>query len=207
MEMNTRQKILDRALEMYNERGIEYVGLREIATDLNIRASNITYYFPTKDDLVFDLSQALSRRNSEVILDNAEMTMTDFLKMLEKIFENQYEFRGLLRSFVHIMTQNKTVMASYNKTLKNRKDTIGSNFKSLCANGFLKVENEQKINFLVSTLSLINRYWISEAAVFGRHLSKSQQIKQNLEMVMDFLEPYATAKGRREMLLFRQNFV
>jgi len=48
--MDTRKKILDKALEMFNERGIEYVGLRELASILDMRVSNITYYFPTKDD-------------------------------------------------------------------------------------------------------------------------------------------------------------
>ncbi len=203
--MNTRQKILDRALEMYNERGIEYVGLRELANDLNIRVSNITYYFPTKDDLVFELSQALSRRNNEVIVDNLEITMTGFLEMLRKVFDNHYEFRGLLRSFVHVMTQNKAVLASYEKIRKNRQATLGSNIQRLVTRGYLKVENDEKLHFLVSTLSLINRYWISEAAVFGRHLSKSEQIKQNLEMILALLDPYASAKGRREMMVFRQD--
>ena len=51
-EITTEEKILAKALEMFNERGIEYVGMRELAATLNIRVSNITYYFPTKDDLV-----------------------------------------------------------------------------------------------------------------------------------------------------------
>ncbi len=54
-KLNTREIILDKALKMFNERGIEYVGLRELAGVLGIRVSNITYYFPTKDDLVYQL--------------------------------------------------------------------------------------------------------------------------------------------------------
>ena len=43
---NTREKILARALELYNEHGVEYVGVRELAKDLNLKGGNITYYFP-----------------------------------------------------------------------------------------------------------------------------------------------------------------
>ncbi len=67
--MNTRDKILDKALEMFNERGIEYVGLRELASVLGIRVSNITYYFPTKDDLVYELSLELSKLNAAIIVE------------------------------------------------------------------------------------------------------------------------------------------
>ena len=60
LKMNTRDKILDQSLKMFNERGIEYVGLRELAGILDIRVGNISYYFSTKDDLVYELSQELS---------------------------------------------------------------------------------------------------------------------------------------------------
>lgn len=202
--MNTREKILDRALEMFNERGIEYVGLRELAAILEMRVSNITYYFPTKDDLVFELSQELARRNSEVIIENKELTMTGFLEMLHKVFENHYEFRGLLRSFVHIMTQNKPVLASYKKIQTNRRATLASNIHVLVSGGYLKVENEEKLNFLVSALSTLSRYWVSEMAVFGQHLGKEQQINQNLLMITNLFEPYISAKAKKEMAKFRE---
>ena len=68
LKMNTREKILDKALEMFNERGIEYVGLRELAAILDIRVGNITYYFPTKDDLVYEISMGLNQANSAVMI-------------------------------------------------------------------------------------------------------------------------------------------
>ena len=203
--MNTREKILDKALKMFNERGIEYVGLRELAAELGIRVSNITYYFPTKDDLVFEVSIGLSRRNAEVIVENKNITMKGFLEMLHKVFENHYHFRGLLRSFVHIMTQNKTVLASYKKTQNNRKATIGSNIHALVANGFINVENEEQLDFLVSAISIISRYWISEAAVFGQHLNQQQQISQNLLMITNLFVPYASSKAKKEIHAFRES--
>lgn len=202
--MNTRQKILDRALEMFNERGIEYVGLRELATDLDIRVSNITYYFPTKDDLVFQLSQELARKNSAIIVDTDHLTMAEFLAMLRQVFEHHYEFRGLLRSFVHIMTQNKLVLASYKKTQKDRKSTIASNIQTLSASGYLKVEGKDELAFLVSNIVLISRYWISEAAVFASELSKEEQINHYLSLITTMFVPYTSAKARKEIEAFQQ---
>jgi len=205
--MNTREKILDRALEMFNERGIEYVGLRELAAVLDMRVSNITYYFPTKDDLVYQLSQELSLKNSEVIVDNKDLSMSGFLVMLQKVFENHYQYRGLLRSFVHIMTQNKQVLASYKKTQTSRKATLSSNIHTLVKAGYIKVENDEELNFLVSALAIISRYWISEAAVFGQHVNKEQQVSKNLIMVTNLFMPYASPKAKREMETFREELV
>lgn len=202
--MNTREKILDRALEMFNERGIEYVGLRELAAVLEMRVSNINYYFPTKDDLVYELSQELGRRNSLLIVDDKKITMAGFMQMLQQVFENHYQFRGLLRSFVHIMTQNKAILASYKKTQANRKATLASNIHTLVDAGYLKVENEDELNFLVSNLTLISRYWLSETAVFGGQLSKEQQVKQYLLMMTQLFWPYGSVKARKEISVFRE---
>lgn len=201
--MNTRQKILDRALEMFNERGIEYVGLRELAADLEIRVSNITYYFPTKDDLVFQISAELTKKNSEIIVDDESITMKGFLSMMYQVFQNHYAFRGLLRSFVHVMTQNNLVAASYQKTLKVRRATIASNIRALATNGYLKPGTTEDLDGLVTTISLVSRYWISEAAVFAAHLGRSRQISKYLLVVTTLLWTHASAKARKEIQIGR----
>ena len=40
--MSTKEKLVSRALDLFNENGIEYVGMRELAADLNMRVGNVT---------------------------------------------------------------------------------------------------------------------------------------------------------------------
>ena len=60
----TEKKIVETALKMFNESGIEYVGMRELAAALDMRIGNLTYYFPTKDDLVNRISLDLAEENN-----------------------------------------------------------------------------------------------------------------------------------------------
>ena len=161
--MTTKEKILSKALEMFNDRGIEYVGLRELAAILDMRVSNITYYFPTKDDLVNQLSLDLNKLNSELVIANEHITVLTFLEMLNSVFANHVKYRCLLLSFVHLMEQNKAISARYQKTGKDRNSVMKSNIKALTKSGYLKIKDEKDIDFLTSTLSLIIRFWISEA--------------------------------------------
>jgi AcrR family transcriptional regulator len=197
--MNTRDKILDKALEMFNEQGIEYVGLRELAGLLDMRVSNITYYFPTKDDLVYQLSQELAKTNATVIIERENMTMNAFLIMLHKVFQNHVQFRCLLLSFVHLMEQNKLISASYKKTQSLRNATIKSNIEVLTASGYLTIKDEAEMDFLVSTIALISRFWISEAAISFRQLSSENQIRHYLTLITKLMLPYATAKAKKEI--------
>ena len=199
---NTRGKILDRALEMFNERGIEYVGLRELAADLGMRVSNITYYFPTKDDLVYQISVELSRTNGEIMVERKEMTMLMFLETLRKTYLNQIRFKCLMLSFVHVIKQNKRIAAAYNDTQKARHATIRSNLKLLFDGGYLIMKDEEDVEFLGSMLALIGRFWISEAAISFRKESESKQVEHYLKLVMKLLIPYASQKGKREIDAF-----
>lgn len=200
--MNTKGRIADKALELFNERGIEYVGLRELAALLDMRVSNITYYFPTKDDLVYHLSLELNRLNSGVMVERRDLNMTAFLQMLHQVFRNHVQFRCLLLSFVHLMKQNKVMASKYSETQNVRNATLASNVRVLAKAGYLKVNSKSDVAFLVSTLALISRFWISEAAISYQHLSVDKQITHYLTIIATLLLPYATPKATQEIQAF-----
>ncbi len=197
--MKTEEKIVSKALEMYNEKGIEYVGMRELAATLNIRVSNITYYFPTKDHLVNRLSLDLNQLNSQIVIDNENITIESFLLNFKKIFQNHIKYRCLLLSFVHLMEQNKMISVRYKQTEHDRSTTLRSNLKTLVKAGYLNIEDEKNIEILVSAIALIARFWISEAAVSLRHLKQDGQIRHYITLIGCILSPYLTLKGRGQL--------
>ncbi|MEJ1238311.1 TetR/AcrR family transcriptional regulator [Chryseolinea sp. T2] len=190
------EKIVQTALKMFNENGIEYVGMRELAAALGIRIGNLNYYFPTKDDLVNRLSLLLAEENSKIIVPIDDMTMPLFLDMLSRVFENHLKYRCLMLSFVHIMQRNPLIAKRYNKTQSERSDTWSKNVQALVAKKLLNADKEE-IACLVSTISLIARFWISEAVVSFRKESEDEQARHYLRMVARIILPYSTTKGRR----------
>jgi AcrR family transcriptional regulator len=197
--VNRREKILDKALETFNEQGIEYVGLRELAAMINMRVSNITYYFPTKDDLVHELSLQLSKSNAAIIVTKENLSMKDFLQMLHNVFQNHLKYRCLLLSVVHLMKQNKHMAAAYKKTQDIRNSTIRSNLEILMDGGYLNIADENEMEFLVTMLSLVSRFWISESALSNRQAGVEKQLHHYLKLVTKLLFSYATSKAKKQM--------
>ncbi len=195
----TQDKIVSKALLMFNEKGIEYVGVRELAAELNMRVSNITYYFPTKDDLVNHLSLELNKLNSQVVVDDKDLTIESFLTMFQKVFLNHIKFRCLLLSFVHLIEQNKMISVRYKKTQDDRNATLRSNLKTLSKSGYLKIAYEKDTEFLVSTIALIVRFWISEATVSFSHLKPEEQINHYVSLIGHLLSPYLSAIGNVQL--------
>ncbi len=203
--LNTEEKILSKSLEMFNRKGIEYVGMRELAAALEIRVSNITYYFPKKDDLVNQLSLDLNKLNSQIVVDDKELTIETFLRMFQLVFRNHLKYRCLLLSFVHLMEQNKMMSVRYKKTQSDRNATLRSNLKTLVMSQYLKVSDEGEIEFLVSAIALIVRFWISEATVSLSHLKPEEQISHYVSMIGRLLSPYLTINGRKQLQKVLEN--
>ena len=198
----TKEKILDKGLEMFNERGIEYVGLRELAAVLEMRVSNITYYYPTKDDLVYAIATELGKENARLIVNRENLSMKDFLETFHQVFQNHVKYRCLLLSVVHINRQNKHMASEYKNTQKTRNANLKSILTGLESGGYLKLNEETDKDFLVSAISLISRFWISEAAISSKELSIQQETRQYLFLLTQLLTPYSTAKGKKEIQVF-----
>jgi len=97
----TRQKITQKALDLFNRHEIEYVGMRELAASLGMKIGNITYYFPTKDRLVNTLALELSALNRQAFAAPENLTMLSFLEMREGAFQNQWRDGLAIRCIRH----------------------------------------------------------------------------------------------------------
>lgn len=193
----TREKILAKALEMFNERGVEYVGLRELAVLLGMRVGNITYYFPTKDDLVNQLSIDLNKLNSEILIVDKEITLISFLEMFKKASLIQLKYKGLVLSMVHLLTQNKVILARHQQTQIDRNIILTKNVDRLIEAGYLKIDTGVRKGYLIQTIGLIARFWISEAAISFQQLSQEEQSNNYILIIVNILSPYLTQKRGR----------
>lgn len=200
--MTTKEKIFTKALELFNNEGVEYVGMRELAAHLNIRVSNITYYYPTKDDLVFAISQQLNETNSQIVITDENITLEQFMRMLQRVFHNHIKYRCLLLSFVHLMEQNPLIKNQYKRTAERRNAVINANIVALAKNGALIFKDSTDITYLTSAFSLIIRFWISEAAISHTRLSVENQIDHYLFIAAKSLLPFATKKSKKALSIY-----
>lgn len=64
---DTRQRILDAALELFSEQGYERTALREIAEQLGVTKAALYHHFRSKEELIVSLFEALTGPLDELI--------------------------------------------------------------------------------------------------------------------------------------------
>jgi AcrR family transcriptional regulator len=204
--MSTKEKLVSRALELFNENGIEYVGMRELAADLKMRVGNVTYYFATKDDLVQEIISRLRDLNSKTIGPDC-CSITDFLSMYRQVFNNQYQYRCLLLSFVHLASRHPAFAGNYVATEANRKQALRNHITSMMKNNYLSASLiGDRVELIVSHISLISRFWLSETRVSYANWPLEQTIAHYLNLLSEVLLPYANDEGKKQVNDFRKGF-
>jgi len=75
-KVNTRQRILDVALDLFTEQGYDGTSLRQIAEQLSITKAAIYYYFESKEDILMALHMRLHEFGREALLIIGETPVT-----------------------------------------------------------------------------------------------------------------------------------
>ena len=196
---STKEIIVQKAVEMFNEQGVEYVGVRELAKELGMKGGNITYYFPTKDDIVMEVSMRLGEENNKILQKRADLRISEFLGIFGEVFKNHYNFRGLFLSFPHLLRQNEAVRLQYAKRKVLRRNTILEQLADMEAGGYLRIPEDRERNNILNTITLISRFWISNASVEEDVGDMALTMDKYIELIAGQLRPFATAKGRKDL--------
>lgn len=68
MSEDIKEKILNKALDLFNIYGFESVKMRDISGALNISPGNLTYHFKKKEDIIYAIVQQQCRDHAENVL-------------------------------------------------------------------------------------------------------------------------------------------
>ena len=203
--MNTKDKILQVALELINQKGYHQVGVREIARHMHISPGNLSYHFARKEDILIQLVKALSQANDLLYDDYAKKTPTleNFLTLIEEIFHSQYRFRGILLGNQFVRQDLQLAKSfNYRQIADKRQDALKGIFEGLAENQQIKAD-ESNIHLMVAFMSLFARFWIMEALLTENDLNEKETIRHYLYLLMRQCSLLATGKGQKSIENFR----
>lgn len=200
----TADVILARALEMFNEQGIQSVGVREIARDLNLSPGNVTYHYAKKEDLVLAIARELSDLNSQTIqISRQPQDLVQFLEMFRALFENQYRYRCLVLSVVHVMEHYSAVAEHHKRTQTVRTGSFRDTLCHLRDAGSIRGNVEdQELDRMAAHCSLVGRFWLSEYWLSDRSRPLEDAIRHYQSLLASVLLPYVTPTGRTELAAY-----
>jgi len=166
--MKTNEKIVGKALTLFNEKGVDQVSSLEISQSLNISYGNLTYHYKKKDDIVLALyaqmQQSLNTSINRLVQCIFEETF--YPKLVNEIFDVIWNYRFIYLNINSLMNQFEFICESEKSYYATRIKILNRAKKYLIQEGYLKPEINNNYESLIQNLNMILYAWITDAKLF-----------------------------------------
>ncbi len=151
-DVDNKQRIIETATKLFIKQGAHETSLADIAKELNISKGTLYYYYPTKSDLIFDVTDIYMKRLSGKLLkwvknhDNKN-SPEDIISVVFKIM-----FKTTNRGKLHIYLIYEAI--SYNKLLKQRIRSAYTEWQKMLEEALTEILPKEKEPAIVAEIIL-----------------------------------------------------
>lgn len=197
MSLGTKEKILQKSLELFNEYGTDAVTVRQIAAELGMSHGNLCYHFPSTDALIQALYLQLVGKLDAVILrggqERIDLSFLYNMTLLTYDLLNQYRF--LMLDFVHIMRRMPMIRAHYQELTLARREQFRFLMNEFVKNGLIRPNLlERECDDWIALATLFGDFWLSNAAILYAG-KEEDKVKYYVDLFMRLGIPYLTQGG------------
>jgi AcrR family transcriptional regulator len=192
MARQTRERILEASLAMFNARGEPNVTTNHIADELGISPGNLYYHFRNKDDIVEHLFARYEARIDDALLlpDGRAPNLEDIWLQLHLVFESLWQFRFLYRDLVDILARNRKLKLRFARIMARAARSATDLLRGLVVAGVMRASADE-IRALAENILLIATFWMNFNAVRGGKANADEaDLNRGIHQVMMLIAPF-----------------
>jgi len=190
MARQTRQRILDASLAMFNAQGEPNVTTNHIADELEISPGNLYYHFRNKDDIIEHLFGKYEERiDAALAMPSGRLPgLEDVWLQLHLVFECIWDYRFLYRDLVDILSRNRRLRIRFARILRRADEQAHGVMRGLTQAGVMRA-SAAELDAAATNVLVIATFWMNYAAARG---DKDEQasIRDGIVQVMMLLAPF-----------------
>ncbi|MFC3551803.1 TetR/AcrR family transcriptional regulator [Lysobacter cavernae] len=190
MAKQTRQRILDAALTMFNAQGEPNVTTNHIADELEISPGNLYYHFRNKDDIIEQLFARFEERMDVALAapQGRLPGLEDIWLQLHLVFECIWDYRFLHRDLVEILSRNRRLRLRFARILRRADEQAHTVMQGLSRAGVMRASKDELAATATNVL-VIATFWLNYAAARGDK-DEHAAIRAGIVQVMMLLAPF-----------------
>ena len=201
--MGTKDKILQCALELFNEKGMREVSTRMISETMGISQGNLTYHFAKKDGIIHELYLQLVAEMDGLFNQAASIQKIGVEEMFQGTLPSYQilaKYRFCMIDFVQLMRDHPKINAHFKQLMIVRKEQFKQIFHAYIQNNILLPEEfPGQYAFLERPLGVFGDYWLSHAEVLFEGSLQEACISYAKSSMMLFY-PFLTSPAKEKLL-------
>ena len=196
--MNTKNKIIATAIDLFNIHGTKAISTNHIAKEMGISPGNLYYHFRSKNDIIRSISDNFSNELGSVLkiqLDTISDFSSNLTSLFNRFFKIQQSYQFLFLEGVHLTKQDSRLLDNYT----NLRSLIKKGYHELLSNLVkIKIMKRQSLNIIDDLLDaqwIIMWYWINHT-ILDRNTYDDFQIKKGIKLSFSIIKPQLTSIGK-----------
>ena len=203
MARQTRERILEVSLAMFNARGEPNVTTNHIADELEISPGNLYYHFRNKENIVEHIFARYEARMDQALLvpDGRLPNLEDIWLQLHLVFESMWEYRFLYRDLIDILSRSRKLKTHFARILNRAAASVTEVLVGLAKAEILRATQDE-IRALAENVLLLTTFWLNFNAVRGTRTDTEpgqEDLTQGIYQVMLLLTPYLRDAERQHL--------
>ena len=190
--MNTREKILDTALTLFNNYGTSEVSTNHIAQACGISPGNLYYHFRDKQDIIrqlFECMYAVWDQGLPLPHDR-KPTLDDLKTVVEANYQIIWRYRFAYRELVALLRNDAELRQGFLAVRQRGFDGFYELFNAFVTAGVLRAPDDpQALHDLQEICWLISEFWLTSLEVNG-HGVEEVEMKRGVSLMLRVLQPY-----------------
>jgi AcrR family transcriptional regulator len=200
----TAERIVDKALELFNRFGEPNVSTTLIASGLSISPGNLYYHYPAKEELVNALFDRY-RHALNQLLNAADgvQDVEDAWFFMHSLFELIWSYRFLYRDLNDLLSRNRRLELQFQSVLEHKTHAVGAMLEGMRRAGALQMDSAE-LGSTSTSMVVVATYWLSfEYVRDPRHALEPENAQAALlrgaHHVLNLLTPYLEQNQRAHL--------
>ncbi|PCE66036.1 TetR/AcrR family transcriptional regulator [Sediminicola luteus] len=190
----TKKRILEGAIALYNERGFTNVKVRDIAEYLQISPGNITYHFPNNRELMNTIyDHMIASIKAVSVSDQILISQGKGMEAPRHFLVQVSKYRFFYKDIVTIIQMYPQIALKHQKMVNRQIEIIESLLFISVGKGYFRQEEiEGMYKTLAEAITNTLHFWLTRQATKGK---EDDDLEGALDHISKLIYPYYTEKG------------
>ncbi len=198
---DTRERIADAALALFNADGPHAVSTRHVASRLGISPGNLYYHFGNKEEIVLHLYERIEAQLEAILAPPAgrEQTFDEVLGYLDAIFAHLWEFRFFYRELNSLLREVPGLKERYRELAGRVLARSRAIFAGMVEHGWMDATDEH-LDLLATNAWIVLTQWFTHWQVVSRRRAiQSSDIREGIRHLVALFSPLLRPPQRRQV--------
>jgi len=200
--MKTPDKIIETAIQLFNEQGTKAVTTNHIAAAVGISPGNLYYHFRNKEDIIraiFEQMDAYGLEQYQIILDKFQPGSLETMEQTFVMIQTyNWRYRFFKRELTALIMNDAILKDRFHRTHHTMLAVIRQSNDNSVATGTLTPMPDKEMALFTEEIWMVTLFWLNYLEVGGEEIN-DETLRRGIDLLRNMIRPHLTEQALAEL--------